>query len=446
MSSGLDADERVELTAGFSQALAREGRAPDWLLSARQDAFDAVLEKGWPTTKQEDWRFTDVSLLTRLELLPASAPTAVSEDAFDENLLHLGRGVGHRMVFVDGRHQAGGEARLPPPRGLVMAPLSTAIRDEATQIGRVLGRQLQGFHAFAALNTAFMTDGACIDIPAGLVVEAPIFLVFLAAAEGSTSFPRTVVTAGAHSQATVVEVHLGAGGKATLSDAVTEILLEPGAHLAYHSVEKPSAAGFHIGHLAVTQKAGSVFFAHSLALDGRLVRNDAHVVLAEEGCTGQLDGIYLAAGGSHIDNQTSIDHRAPRCTSRESYRGVVSDHGQAVWSGRAVVRPGAQGTDARQSNRNLILADGAVIHAKPHLEIFANDVKCSHGATTGRLDPEALFYLRSRGIGEKDARQILVAAFLRDGLGAVADPALRGELEAILVSRTRALTQEGAIP
>jgi len=176
------------------------------------------------------------------------------------------------------------------------------------------------------------------------------------------------------------------------------------------------------------------------------VRNDAHVLLAEENCTCQLDGIYLAAGGSHIDNHTCIDHRAPRCTSREQYKGVVAESSQAVWTGRAIVRPGAQGTDARQTNRNLILDDGAVVHAKPHLEIFANDVKCSHGATTGRLDPEALFYLRSRGIGGKEANQILISAFLREGLARVANAPLRGELEAILAERTRELAREGASP
>ena len=446
MNAGLSPDARRAYADGFVRTLAGQEHAPSWLVSARKDAFDIFMEKGWPTTKQVDWRFTDVGPLTRLELLPAAIPSTVPEGAFDESLFHLGRGVGHRMVFVDGHYLLGHEAGLPPPRGLAMASLATAIHDESKQIGRVLGHHLQSLDAFTALNAAFMTDGAFVQIPAGLVVEAPIFLVFLAAAEGSASFPRTVVVAGAGSQATLVEIHLGADGRATLSDAVTEILLEPGARLAYHSVEKFSARGFHIGHLAVTQKAGSVFFAHSLVLDGQLVRNDAHVVLAEENCACQLDGVYLAAGGCHIDNQTSIDHRAPKCRSRESYRGVVSDHGQAVWSGRAIVRPGAQGTDARQSNRNLILADGAVVHSKPHLEIFANDVKCSHGATTGRLDPEALFYLRSRGIGEKEANQILIAAFLRDGLGGVADPALRGELEGILANRTRDLILEGAAP
>jgi len=250
--------------------------------------------------------------------------------------------------------------------------------------------------------------------------------------------------AEANSQATIVEVHLGADGRATLSDAVTEIQLAAGARLTYHRICRPSPLGGHIGQLAVTQQAGSDFRAHSLALDGRLVRNDAHVVLAEAGCTCQLDGLYLAAESSHIDHQTSIDHLAPGCQSRESYRGVVADRGQAVWSGRAVIRPGAHGTDARQSNRNLILADGAVVHAKPHLEIFTSDVKCSHGATTGRLDPEALFYLRTRGIDERAARELLIAAFLREGLGGIANPGLRGELAAMLTRRTRALTREGA--
>jgi Fe-S cluster assembly protein SufD len=449
MNVGLSPHVRAADAAGVSRALAGWDPSPAWLVFARQTAFEALLEKGWPTTKQEDWRFTDVGPLTRMELLRSAVATTVSHPdsvTFDESILQLGRGVGHRMVFIDGCHQTSSETWLPPPRGLVMASLSTAIPDESTHVGRVLGHHVQDFHAFAALNTAFMADGAFVHIPAGLLVEAPIFLIYLAAAEGSASFPRTVVVAGADSQATVVEIHLGADGRATLSDAVTEILLEPGARLAYLGVQKPSPTGFHVGHLAVSQRAGSVLSAHGLALDGRLVRNDAHVVLAEEGCSCQLDGVYLAAGGSHIDNQTSIDHRAPKCQSRESYRGVVAERSQAVWSGRAVVRPGAQGTDARQSNRNLVLADGAVVHSKPHLEIFANDVKCSHGATTGRLDPEALFYLRARGIGEKEARQILVSAFLREGLGSVAAPALRGELESILASRTRDLMLEGASP
>ena len=443
MSAGLSPEARAAYAVGFERALAQQEDLP-WFASARRDAFDAFVQQGWPTTKHEDWRFTDVSPLTRLALLPAPVKPVTGDGTFDESLLNLGRGLGHRMVFVDGRHDGGQRAGLPLSAGLVVAPLALAVRDEAGKVGAAFGQQLHNQNAFVSLNTAFTTDGVFIGIPTGLVVEAPIFVVFLACAESAVSLPRTLVVAGADSQATVVEVHLGAEGRATFSDAVTEILLEPGSRLAYHGIVRPSSHGSHVGHLAVTQNTGSTFSAHGLSLDGRLVRNDAHVLLAGENCACQLDGIYLAAGGSHIDNHTSIDHRAPRSTSREHYKGVVAGRGQAVWTGRAMVRPGAQGTDARQTNRNLILDDGAVVHAKPHLEIFANDVKCSHGATTGRLDPEALFYLRSRGIGEKEANHILISAFLREGLARVADAPLRGELEAILASRASDLAAEGA--
>ena len=221
--------------------------------------------------------------------------------------------------------------------------------------------------------------------------------------------------------------------------------MEPDARLDYHTLNRPSDTGFHVGHLAVTQKAGSTFAAQSLVLGGRLVRNDAQVVLAGAGCVTQLDGVYLAVGDGHVDNQTGIDHQSPKCSSRESYRGAVAGRGQAVWSGRAVVRPGAQGTDARQSSRNLVLSDGAVVHAKPHLEIFANDVKCSHGATTGHLDPDALFYLRARGLDEVAARQMLVEAFLREGLGAVGELGLRKRLQDIVSAAALPLVaEEGA--
>jgi Fe-S cluster assembly protein SufD len=442
MNAGLAADVRATYTAGFAHALATQPTNPAWLLAARQQALREFLERGWPSSKQEEWRFTDVSPLLKAPWLPAAPATAVS--TYDEDLVELGHGMGHHMVFVDGRHVAGQQAWTPSPPALVVQPLSAAIRNDAQLVRSAMHQHLPSGNAFTALNTAFMTDGAFVHVPAGLQVDAPIFLVFLAATEGGPSYPRTVVVAGANSRATLVEVHLGADRRATLSDALTCIELGPGARLAFHSICRPSSLGSHVGHLAVTQKAGSDFRAHSLALDGRLVRNDAHAVLAEEGCSCQLDGVYLASGTSHIDNQTSIDHRAPGCTSRESYRGVVAGQAQAVWSGRAVVRPGARGTDARQTNRNLVLSDGATVHAKPHLEIFASDVKCSHGATSGRLDAEALFYLRARGIGEREARQILIDAFLRDGLGAVAAPALRAELEALLAGRTRALAQEGA--
>jgi len=447
MNTGLPTEMRDAYAAEFASVLARSAGLPPWLTGARKTAFDAFVEQGWPTTKQEDWRFTDVTPITRLGLLPPPAvQLQLNEGDFDAKLLNLGSGQGHRLVFVDGQYQAGFSTWQALPRGLRVTPLSSIVAgvagadSDAKPLHDLLGRQLGSQNAFVALSTAFMTDGALVHIPAGLSVELPIYLVFLSANQGATSFPRTVVSAGENSQATIVEVHLGAADRATLSNAVTEIVLEPHARIAHHSIQKMSPTGFHVGHIAVTQQADSAFSAHSLFLDGRIVRNDICTLLSGERCACNLDGLYLADGSSHVDNHTTIDHRMPQSTSRESYRGVVDGRSRAVFNGRIVVRPGAQQTDARQTSRNLILADGAVVHTKPHLEIFANDVKCAHGATIGRLDEESLFYLRSRGIGLREANQILIGAFMREGLERVAFSPLREELEAILTSRIDDMT------
>jgi Fe-S cluster assembly protein SufD len=456
MKAALSANVRDAYADGFARVLASSAHLPPWLNSARRNAFDAFVELGWPTTKQEDWRFTDIEPITQLAVQPLAQETAGQiTDTFDESLLNLGHGQGCRLVFVDGRYRPSFSSWQTLPAGLVVTSLSSALsgrygEEESDSSDRavasILGQHLRDQNAFVALNTAFMSDGAFVRIPPGFTATQPIYLVFLASTEGTMSFPRTVVWAGEGSQATVVEVHLGAAGKATLANAATEILLEPRATLSHHSIQQTSAAGFHIGHLAVTQKAGSVLSAHSLVLDGRIVRNDVTALLAEEGAVCNLDGLYLAAGTGHVDNHTTIDHRAPRSTSRETYKGVVDEHGRAVFSGRIVVRPGAQQTDARQTNRNIILADGARVHSKPHLEIFANDVKCSHGATTGRLDPEALFYLRSRGLGKQEAHKLLIRAFMVEGLKGIANQPLRAELEAVVTKRIEDLAGSGVAP
>jgi Fe-S cluster assembly protein SufD len=440
MTSALSAEERLAYAASFADTLAKGGAA--WLEGSRRAAFAAFVERGWPSRAEEDWRFTDPTPV-QARMQPATALAGLTGLIFDAQLLELGRGRGQRLAFLDGRRlpelTASQSASVTPITG----SLALVLAEEGGQAASLFGAQATRASTFVALNTAFLGDGAFVRIPAGLRLTDPIFLLYLAAADGGASHVRTLVHAEADSQATVIEVHLGADGRATLSNAVTEVVVEAGAHLAYHGVVKASPTGFHIGHLAVTQRAGSTFTAHTLALAGRLVRSDVHVVLAESDCTCELDGLHLVGSGSHVDHQTSVEHRAPRCRSRESSRSVVADRGQAVWSGRAVVRPAARGTDARQENRNLLLADGAVAHAKPHLEIFTSDVKCSHGATSGRLDGEAMFYLRSRGIGDREARQMLIAAFLRTGLATVADASLRGELEAIVASRSHDLLGAG---
>lgn len=436
MNTALSPDERAPYAARFAE-VARDPGRPAWLASAQQLAFDAFVAQGWPNKKQEAWRFTDITPMRERELLPAPDAASTAGDLsqllsqLDPALASL-IGLGDaRLVFLDGHLQHGAGAGATGPlqvQSLVSAMASAPLRED-------LGRHLRTDNAFVALNTAFMGDGAFVHIPAGLRAEQPICLVYLASLAGSTSFPRTLVLADPGSRATVLELHLGVEGRATLSNAVTELVLGADAQLAYHTIQSPSPVGFHVGHVAISQAAGSGLSVHSLSLDGRLVRNDIHSVLSGKGSTCNLDGVYLAAGKSHVDNQTTIDHAQPRTTSRESYRGAVEGAGHAVFSGRIVVRPGAAKTDARQTNRNLLLSDGAQVNSKPQLEIFTSDVKCAHGATTGRLDPDALFYLRARGIGERDAERILIRAFLQQGLEGIAAPAIRGALEGVLDRR-----------
>jgi Fe-S cluster assembly protein SufD len=438
MAASLTDRERETYTSGFAQALARGQRLPAWLVAMRRSAFDTFVEQGWPTQKQEDWRFTDVRPMASAPFFPL--PRVRAEDGlgdFEQRLVELGAGEGQRLLLVDG--QAYGDPTVSPSSGSkLVVPFSSALAMHEDDLRRLLGRQLLGQNAFVSLSTAFMEDGALVHIPAGAKVGSPIYVLCLHSAEGHGSFPRTVIWAEAGSEATVVELHLAATGAETWSSAATEIVLEAGARLSHHSVQSVSA-GCHVGHVSVTEKAGSSFSGHSLYLDGRLVRNDVEVLLSEEGATCNLDGVYLASGEGHVDNHTTIDHRMPRTVSRESYRGAAAGRSHAVFGGRIVVRPGAQQIDARQYNRNLLLSDAAKVNSKPHLEIFANDVKCSHGAATGRLDQEALFYLRSRGLGLKQASDLLVRAFLFEGLEGVATLPLREALQSVLATRIDAL-------
>lgn len=437
MTKGLATDVREAIDAGFSRTLAERTADPPWMTSARRSAYESFIAQGWPSHKQEDWRFTDPSPLAAASV-HAHAPLQVSPsiEAFEDTLLGLGTGLGPRLVFLDGQHHP--DLSTMAGDAGVTTTLSAVLAAGKQPPQQLVGSLLHHQNAFVALSSAFMRDAVVVHVPAGLSLEQPIFLVFLASAEVTTSFPRVVIAADEGSKASVVEVHVGADHRAVLSNAVTEIKLAPGANLTYHTVQASPATGFHIHHASVEQGADSTFHAHSLSLGGRIVRNDLRVALSASGAACTLDGLYLSSDGSHVDNHTCIEHRAPRTTSREDYRGVVDGKSRAVFSGRIVVSPDAQQTDARQNNRNLLLSEGARVHSKPYLEIFANDVKCSHGATTGRLDEQALFYLRSRGIGAKEASRLLVRAFLFGGLRVEAQP-LRQALEGVLAERVEGL-------
>jgi Fe-S cluster assembly protein SufD len=286
-------------------------------------------------------------------------------------------------------------------------------------------------HAFTALNTAFFRDGAFLFLPRGAVLNEPVHLVFLstAPAEAAVSYPRNLIVAGANSRLTVAETYAGLSGGVYFSNAVTEVLVEEGAAVDHYKVQQEGPAGFHVAVTQVEQHRSSTFSSTFLGFGGSLVRNEVRVLLAGEGCECTLNGLYQAAQRQHMDNFTVIDHAQAHCASHELYKGILDGLAHGVFNGKIFVRQDAQKTDAKQTNQTLLLSDHATINTKPQLEIYADDVKCTHGATVGQLDEEAAFYLRSRGIGRDEARSLLTFAFANDVLSRVQIDSIRNRLE-----------------
>ena len=304
----------------------------------------------------------------------------------------------------------------------------------ALQLGRLARIESQ---AFTALNTAFLRDGAVVEVAPGVVLDTPIHLLFVtrSSAEPVLSQPRVLVVAGANSQVRVVESHAGDGETPYLSNAVTEISVDEYAVVDHYAVVREAEPAFHVASLHATLGRASNFSSHVITLGGAIVRNEAHVALAGEGGECTLNGLYLANGRQLVDNQTTIDHAQPHCDSHELYKGILDGRSRAVFNGKIIVRLDAQKTDAKQSNKTLLLSEDAQITTKPQLEIFADDVKCTHGATVGQLDQDALFYLRSRGLSRDQARQLLTHAFAADLLGHIKVEAIRTQLDALLLER-----------
>jgi Fe-S cluster assembly protein SufD len=289
--------------------------------------------------------------------------------------------------------------------------------------------------AFTSLNTAFLRDGVVVVIPARVVVEQPIEITFVSVSEngGSVSHPRLLIVAGEASQATVLERYVGQG--AAFTNAVAEVWLGASAVVDHYKLQEEAAEAFHIAGMYLHAARGGTFSSHSLTFGGRLVRNDVVARLDGEGIDCTLNGLYVGRGTQLIDNHTTIDHAMPHCGSHEVYKGILADHSRAVFNGKIIVRPDAQKTDAKQTNKALLLSDEANVNSKPELEIFANDVKCTHGAAIGQLDEAAMFYLRSRGLGVSESRAMLVRAFAGDILNRVKIEPVRTYLEGILTAR-----------
>jgi Fe-S cluster assembly protein SufD len=404
----------------------------------RQAAFARFTELGLPTTQDEDWKYTSLAPLTQIQFAP---PAEVKPPTLEQLKRLAGDSPedgGPRLVFVDGRYRPELSSRGTSTGGAFIGGLSTAHSQQPELVERELARHADYQRdALTALNTAFIEDGAFIHLPAGTLLQAPIHLLFVSSAPGKATLsqPRNLIVLGAGSQATVVETYAGFGDGVYFTNAVTEIVLGDNAHLDHYKLQEESARAFHIALTQVHHGRDSRFSSHSVALGAALARNDLRVLFAREGSECTLNGLYMATGKQHLDNRTLIDHKSPRCTSRELYKGVLDGQSRGVFSGRVLVRHDAQKTDASQTNKNLLLSDEALVDTKPQLEIFADDVKCAHGAAVGQLDEDALFYLRSRGISQEASKSLLTYAFASEMVNLIPLTPLRARVRELVTSR-----------
>lgn len=345
---------------------------------------------------------------------------------------------GIQLVFVNGRFAQELSSLVGLPQGLLVESLSEALTKHADLVEHHLaGYADVSNESFAALNTAFIGDGAFIYLNRNLVVEKPIQVLFLSTArvEPAVSHPRTLVVAEPNSQIQLIESYAGPNEAFYFTNAVTEIVAGENAFVDHYKLQRESLAAFHISTVQLQLESSANVSTQSISMGGALVRNHVNAVLNGEGGEGTLNGFYLVNGKQHVDNHTCIDHAKPHCSSHELYKGILDGAARGVFNGRIIVRPDAQKTDSKQTNKNLILSEEALVNTNPQLEIYADDVKCTHGATIGQLDADALFYLRSRGIGLESARHLLTYAFAGDSINRIKIEPLRAELEKILFAR-----------
>jgi Fe-S cluster assembly protein SufD len=384
---------------------------------ARDEAIGRFLRHGFPSQRVEAWKFTSLRPLTKAEFVPAvmpAAPVAVGD-------LRLAGG-GPLAVFVNGRFRPDLSDLGVLPAGVTLQGLAAALAADAEGLAASLADGADDrAAALVALNAALAADGAVLRIARGTVLEAPIQLLFVAAAGGQPwmTHPRNLIVVEDGARAAVVESYVDAGAGRYWTNAVTRVAVGAGASLGHYKLQAEGAEAVHIAASRVRLARDAAYASHVLALGGALARNEIEVALAGPGASCRLDGLTLARGRQVIDSTSRIDHAEPHGTSRQTYKSVVDEAGHSVFQGRVRVAPLAQKSDAQQLNRNLLLADGAQADAKPELEILADDVKCSHGATIGDLDRESIFYLRARGLDERAARALLVEAFAAESLDGI---------------------------
>ncbi|TXF12484.1 Fe-S cluster assembly protein SufD [Pelomicrobium methylotrophicum] len=409
------------------------GHGVPWVRKAREQALERFRALGFPTLRDEDWKYTSVALIEKRHF----APTAGTPEAAPEEVL-----AAHRfpdldadvLVFVGGRFapQLSRLGRLP--EGAMVCSLAELLERGAEPLVPYFGSEAPA-GPFAAMNTAFASDGAFVHLRRGVKLPRPLHLLFIATGGERAAHLRHLVLAEEGAEAVVIEHYVGVAGAVAFTNTLTQISVGPGAAVEHVKLQQEDGKTVHMAGIHAEQRRDSRFVSHSMALGAQLARNDITVTLNAEGCEATLNGLYLVGGRQHVDHHTRIDHAKPHGTSREYYRGVLDGAARGVFNGRVVVHPGAQKTDAEQTNNNLVLSRDAEVDTKPQLEIYADDVKCAHGATVGQLDADMLFYLRSRGLGEVAARNLLTYAFANDVINRIGLKPLRIRLEEFVIGR-----------
>jgi Fe-S cluster assembly protein SufD len=406
---------------------------PAGLRQMRRAAIDRFASLGFPTLRQEEWRLTNVAPIVQGTFhRPESDPDSVSPDLIAPHVFDAAA----RLVFVNGRFSARLSQVGTLPEGVIVASLAEVLARDPGRVEPWLGRFAKfDRHPFVALNTAFLRDGAFVHVPRG-AVTGPIHLLFLSSSEegrATVSFPRNLFVAGENSQTAIIETYAGLNGYFT--SPVTELVAGPGSRVDHYKVQRESLEAFHMATFQVYGERAAMPSSHSISIGGALVRNDVNALLDGEGIDCILNGLYFGDGRQVVDNHMRVEHAKPHCASHELYKGVLDGKSRAVFNGLIHVRHGAQKTDAKQSNRNLLLSRDAIANSNPQLEIFADDVKCTHGSTVGQLDEDAVFYLRSRGIGAEAARSLLTYAFASDIVERIKVEPVRRDLTEFLFAR-----------
>jgi Fe-S cluster assembly protein SufD len=423
--------------------LERENGAlgPSWLRAERREAIARFAERGLPTTRDEEWRYTSLAPLagTALDLAGVQTAGDVAPDTITPYL--VGPPSWSRLVFVNGRYAARLSSLSPLPAGAWIGSLSEALTadPERARVWIDAAAQAGVPDALATLNQAFWRDGACLHVPAGVSVPEPVHVMFVTTASnpGPVQHPRSLVVLEPGSRAAVLESHITCGVGTSWTNQTTAVALGTGAVLDHYQVELDGPRAFHSARTDVRQDRESRFTSWSICFGGRLVRSDVRVSLGGEQASCALSGLSVIGGQQHVDTRTDVAHIAPRATSRQRFKAILDGRARGVFNGRVVVQRGADGTDAHQSTKNLLLSDHVEVDSKPQLEIFADDVKCSHGAADGQLGSDAVFYLKSRGLDEDTARALLAFGFANEVLGTIQVEPIRAWLESALTARLR---------